>query len=48
MLVSGQGVVMNKCVLSDFVYMEAMCNVGYVSRGGELGGMSRTSAVVLD
>ncbi|XP_043243730.1 NADH dehydrogenase [ubiquinone] 1 alpha subcomplex subunit 10, mitochondrial-like [Amphibalanus amphitrite] len=30
---TGQGVVMNKCVLSDFVYMEAMCNAGFVSRG---------------
>ena len=31
----GQGVVMNKSVFSDFVYMEAMCNSGFVSRGGE-------------
>jgi len=30
---TGQGVVMNKCVLSDFVYMEAMCKAGCVSRG---------------
>ena len=31
----GQGVVMNKSVFSDFVYMEAMCNSGFVSKGGE-------------
>jgi len=30
---TGQGVVMNKSVISDFVYMEAMCNAGFVSRG---------------
>ncbi|XP_037085578.1 NADH dehydrogenase [ubiquinone] 1 alpha subcomplex subunit 10, mitochondrial-like [Pollicipes pollicipes] len=33
LLNTGQGVVMNKCVLSDFVYMEAMCRAGFVSRG---------------
>jgi hypothetical protein len=34
-LCAGQGVVLERCVYSDFVFLETMHNAGYVSKGGE-------------
>jgi NADH dehydrogenase (ubiquinone) 1 alpha subcomplex subunit 10 len=34
-LCAGQGVVLERCAYSDFVFMETMHNAGYLSKGGE-------------
>lgn len=34
-LSTGQGVVLDRSVYSDFVFLESMFSQGYVSRGGE-------------
>lgn len=35
-LSTGQGVVLDRCVYSDFVFLEAMFSQGYISKPGEV------------
>jgi hypothetical protein len=37
--VSGQGVVLDRCAYSDFVFLEAMAQSNYISKGGKYAGM---------
>jgi hypothetical protein len=42
-LCAGQGVVLERCAYSDFVFLETMHSAGYISKGGEY--LSRNSAL---
>lgn len=35
LLSTGQGVVLDRCVYSDFVFAEAMASQGYISKAGK-------------